>query len=197
MWQRVDGALQVDAGHAVGPVLVALATLVFHHVALDVKPALVEGVHKEAHPVRLQPESKLQVVRRQVLPVVRPVGRGGAVEGCAHLLQRLEVAAVVVLGPLEHEVLEEVGVAGLAGRLVLGAYVIPDVDGHQRQGVVPVKYYVQPIRKGELLEFYWLHELSAAAHGNQQGPARTATSNYTPRAAISLPAAERYGGVPR
>ena len=45
------------------------------------------------------------------------------------------------------------GVAGPARLLVLGADVVPDVNGHQRKGVVLMKYDVQAVGKGELLEF--------------------------------------------
>ncbi len=52
----------------------------------------------------------------------------------------LDDAQVLGLGDvpaaLEHEVLEEVGEAGLAGLLVLGADVVPEVDGHDGRDVV-------------------------------------------------------------
>ena len=41
-----------------------------------------------------------------------------------------------VAGALEHDVLEQVGEAGLAGLLVLGADVVPEVDRHDRRQVV-------------------------------------------------------------
>ena len=55
MGRRIERLHQLEHGHAVGPVLVALAALVLHHVALDVEPLLVQGVQQEAHAVRLQP----------------------------------------------------------------------------------------------------------------------------------------------
>ena len=56
MRARVGGRLQIDAGQAVGTVLVALPALVLHHVSLDVQPTLVEGIQQETHAVRLQPQ---------------------------------------------------------------------------------------------------------------------------------------------
>ena len=132
MGQGKDGFLDVGLGHPVGAVFVALPPLVLHHVALDFKRILVQGVQQEAHPVRLQPQGQFQVVGWNVFPVVGAVGVGGAVEVGAHLLQRFKVAAVVVAGTLEHHVLEQVGKAGAAGHLVLGTNVVPHVDRRQR-----------------------------------------------------------------
>ena len=62
------------------------------------------------------------------------------------------MAAVVVLGAFEHEVLEEVGVSSLARLLVLGSHVVPDVHRRQRQRVVLVQDNVQAVGKSEFIE---------------------------------------------
>ena len=53
--QGVQRFLEAYGGYSVWTVLIALATLVFYHVALDVQPLLVKGVQQESHPVSLQP----------------------------------------------------------------------------------------------------------------------------------------------
>jgi hypothetical protein len=52
------------------------------------------------------------------------------------------VAAVVVLGTFEHDVLEEMGEAGAALFFVFRPYVVPNVNRHQRDGVVFMQEYV-------------------------------------------------------
>ena len=57
----------------------------------------------------------------------------------------MEVAVVVVLRALEHQVLEQVREAGAARPLVLGADVIPDVDRDDRAVVILVDDHVEPV----------------------------------------------------
>ena len=92
-----------------------------------------------------------------VLPVVGAVGSGGAVQVCSGLLERVEVAVVVVTGALEHHVFEEVGKAGSAYFLILGADMVPDVDRHQRNRVVLVEYDIEAVGEGELFKRYGDH----------------------------------------
>ena len=151
MRRREYGRLQSQVSHAVGTVFVALATLVLDHIALDVESLLVKGVEEEAHPVGFEPEGKFEVVGGHVYPIVRPVGRGGAVEVRADLLQRFKEACLVVLRAFEHHMLEEVGETCASRLLVLGANVIPDVDCRDGQGVVFVQDYIQAVGQGELV----------------------------------------------
>ena len=77
---------------------------------------------------------------------------GGAVlVGRADQLERLEEFALVVLRALEHQVLEQVREAGAAGRLVLAADVVPDVDRDDRRLAVGVHDHAQAVGQGELL----------------------------------------------
>ena len=69
---------------------------------------------------------------RHHFPVVRPIGIGRTVERRARALQRLEVAVIVMLRALEHQVLEEMREARAAGLLVLRSDVIPEVDRNDR-----------------------------------------------------------------
>ena len=93
---RVESFLDVPGGHPVGTVLVTLAALVLDHVPLDVESLLVQGVQEKPHSVGFQPQGQFQVIGGDVLPVVGAVGSGGAVEVGPCLLERVEVAVVMV-----------------------------------------------------------------------------------------------------
>jgi hypothetical protein len=106
-----------------------------------------------AHAVGLQPERVIERRGGDILEVVGAVVIGGAVQvGGAHALHGVDVAAVEVFAAAEHEVLEEVREAGLAGLLVLGPDVVPDVDGHDGGLVVFVDDDGEAVVQHEFLE---------------------------------------------
>ena len=79
-------------------------------------------VEQRGHAIGLQPEAQLDLVRGQRLEVVGAVEEGGGVEHAAGALDDAEVLGLGhVAAALEHEVLEEMGEAGLAGLLVLAS----------------------------------------------------------------------------
>ena len=164
---REQHLLDVRLGHTVGAIFVGLAPLVFDHVPLHFKTLLVQGVQQEAHAVGLQPQGKLKVIGRDVLPVVGAVGSGGAVEIGPGLLQGLEEALVVVLGAFEHDVLEEMGEPGAALLFVLGANVVPHVDRGHRDRRVPVQNHVQTVGQRVLLKVDGHHQLVHLKPGSQ------------------------------
>ena len=137
---------------AVRPVLVVLPALVQHDVALRLEPLGRQRRQQIAHAIGLHPQRPIDGARRHDLPVVGPVGVGRAVEQRAGLLQRREVALVVMLGPFEHQVLEEMREAGAARPLVLGADVIPDVHGHDRHVMILVDDHVETVGERALGE---------------------------------------------
>ena len=112
--QRLPAAMMLLA-LAVGLVL-ALALLVLHDAALLVELRLVDRAEQVAHAVGLEPQREVERVLRHGLEVVGAVVVGRAVHaGRADLLERIEELAVQVLRALEHQVLEQVREAGLAG----------------------------------------------------------------------------------
>ena len=112
---RVDRRQHLLVPRAVRPVVVRPALLVLDDLALVVEVLLAEGVEKRAHPVRLEPQRELELVRRHRLEVVRPVQPGRAVHRPAGGLDERDVLRLPdVRGALEHHVLEQVGEAGLA-----------------------------------------------------------------------------------
>ena len=122
---------------AVRLVVVALAALVLHDVALRAELRLVERVEEKAHAIGLEPERGLEIVRRIGLPVARPVEVRLAVVAAADAFGELVVHAVRhVARAGEHHVLEHVREAGAADDLVLRADVIDHVDGDGRRRVV-------------------------------------------------------------
>jgi hypothetical protein len=137
---------------AVGLVL-ALALLVLHHTALFVDGLLVERAQQVAHAVGFHPERAIERRGGHVLEIVGAVGAGGAVlVGGADLLEGLEELAAVVLGTLEHQVLEPVRELLPVGGLVLAAHVVPDVDRDDRRLAVGVHDDGEPIVEPEALE---------------------------------------------
>ena len=106
------------------------------------------------HPIRLHPKRNIQSGLGNVLKIIRPVFARGAVQiGGANSLHGLEVVVVEVLAAVEHEVLEKVGKAALAGLLVFRADVIPHVDRHDRRFAILVHDDRQTIWQYELLEW--------------------------------------------
>ncbi len=147
----IQRLVELVPGLAVGLVL-ALALLVLHHATLLVQRRLVDRTDQMAHAVRFHPQRHVQRSGGHVLEVVGAIGIGGAVlVGGADLLERLEEFAVVVFAALEHQVFEQVREAGAAGRFVLAADVIPDVDRDDRRLAIGVHDHAQAVGQGELL----------------------------------------------
>ena len=131
---RVEQVRHRLLGEAVGAVLDALAPLVAHHVLLVRQHSLVEAVEQEAHPIALEPQRQLELVRWHVLEEVGAIEVGGSVHHRgAGSFQVLEVLVLAhVTRALEHHVLEQVREAGLAGGLLGGPDVVPQVDRGDR-----------------------------------------------------------------
>ena len=70
----VHEPVDLELGHAVGLVLVRLAPLVAHDLALEVELLLVHRVAEVLEAVGLEPEQRREEVRRAPAEVVRPVG---------------------------------------------------------------------------------------------------------------------------
>ena len=105
-----------------------------------------------SHSIGLEPESVVQSGGRDIFKVVRSIGVGGAVQvSCSDWLHGLDVPALVVFAPAEHQMLEQVRKPGLPGPLVLGAYVVPDIDGDDGCLVVFVNDQAQPILQDKSL----------------------------------------------
>ena len=136
--RREEGAHRGHGRHAVRPVLVVLAPLVQHDLALVDELRLGQRRQQVPHAVRFHPERELEAVGRHHFPVVRAVRVRRAVEDAAGLLEGLEVAVVVVRRTLEHQVLEQVCEARAARLLVLRSDVVPEVHGDDRAPVVLV-----------------------------------------------------------
>ena len=163
----------------VGLVL-GLALLVLHHVALVVQLLLGHGRQQAAHAVGLQPQGQLHLVAGHVLPVVGAVLVGRAVDLAADLLQGHEVVGVVVLGALEHHVLEQVGEPGAARPLVLRTHVVPDVDRHHGDGVVLVQDHVQAVGQGVVLELQLRQVVRRCGGAGQQHTQRQRAEPSSP-----------------
>ena len=128
-----DGQL----GAAVGAVLVRLPPLVLHDLALLLELLVGDDVGERGQAIGLEPEERLQQIARPDLVVVRPVVAGGAVVVAAPALHDgVERRVGRVARAHEHQVLEQVREPGAAGRLVLRADVVPEIDGDERAAAV-------------------------------------------------------------
>lgn len=146
---EVDRAERVP----VGDVVVALPLLLLHHVALVVEVLLVDRVEQVPVPVGLHPQRELVGALGHRLEVVGAVEPGRRVEPAPLGHEPGEVlAAGDVARALEHQVLEEVGEAGAARRLVPRAHVDPEVDGHVGHAGVRGDDDAQPVGKGLLVD---------------------------------------------
>ena len=150
MVRRVEGFGQHPRHQAVGPVLVVLTAFVEHHFTLGVEPGLRQRGQQIAHPIRFHPQGQFERVGGHHFPVVRTIGIRRAVELGAGLLERLEVARIVMFGTFEHQVLEQMREAGSATALVLRPDVIPDVDGCDGARVIIVQQHVEAVGQSVL-----------------------------------------------
>ena len=165
---RVERGHDVLAGLRVRDVLVVLAALVLHHLALVVELLLRDRAEQPAHAVRLEPQRGLELVGRQRLEVVGAVAVRGAVQRAARAAHQLEVPVVGdVRAALEHEVLEQVREPGAPQLLARAADVIVDVDRDDRIAVVLVDDHLEPVVEHELLERD-LHHLGARRGGHRE-----------------------------
>src|SRR5262249_55724748 len=80
------------------------------------------------------------------------VGGGRAVDIGSPAVQMLKEIAGIMLGPLEHQVLEEVREAALVALLVLGTHVIPKVYCHQRNLFLVANNHIEAVLQGDLGE---------------------------------------------
>ena len=105
--------------HAVRLVF-TLALFVLHHAALQVELFLVEHRQQMAHAVAFGKERVVQHGGRHVLKIVGAVIIGSAVQvGSANAFQGIEKSSIEVLTAAEHQVLKQVGKAGLARLFIL------------------------------------------------------------------------------
>jgi hypothetical protein len=111
--------------------------LVLHDVTLSVELLLCHARQEIAHPVRLEPQRKLELVRRDRLVVVRAVEPGRSVQCPARTLDDFKVLVRGDVGrALKQHVLEQMGEPGSPFALVRRSDVIPEVHRNQRNGVV-------------------------------------------------------------
>ena len=175
----VDELAELLRGEPVGrddgpqPVLVA------HDIALRLERGGGNG--EGLHAVGLEPQAERELARRQELGVARVVGRRRRVHlGAARGGEREVRARGDVLRTLEHEVLEEVRVAGVRAVLVATPDVVGDADGDGGRGVIRREHDAEAVR-----------QLLATDRAGQAGPTGTGL-----RARGGRPEADRRGVEP-
>jgi hypothetical protein len=146
----IQGGGQRHHDHAIRTILVTLSPLVEHHLPLRLEALARECRQQKSHAIGFHPQRAIDRARRDDFPVVGAVGVRGTVEERTGLLQRREVASVVVLRALEHQMLEQMCKAGASRTLVLRAHVIPHVDRHDWHVAILVHDHVEPVGKRAL-----------------------------------------------
>ena len=112
-----------------------LAAFLQHDIAL--RDDRLVSQHEIAHAISLEPHHELQMLARDGLEIGRVVVcREGVLAPAMTRDQLGERAIGKLAGPLEHEVFEEMGDAGFAGRLVGRADLVPHHMGHDGRAVV-------------------------------------------------------------
>ena len=151
----VTGWISIGGDEIVHATIGLVFTLTFF--ILDDATLLVEGcfikrVDEVAHAVGLHEKGEVEGGGGNIFEVVCAVGIRSAVQvSGAEFFHGLDVAALGVLAAAEHEVFIEVSEAGLAEVLILGADVIPDVDGHDGRFVVFVNDDGEAVVEDKLL----------------------------------------------
>ncbi len=128
------------------------AALLQDHVALRRHDALVE--QEVRHPVGFERHHRLEVFPGDALEIGRVVeGREGVLLASETRHHLREGPGRVLLRALEHQVLEEVGNAGLALRIVRGPVAVPHHVRHHRHAVIGDHHHVEAVVQGEGRQF--------------------------------------------
>ena len=143
---EVEDAQQRLVQDGVGVPLDPVAPLVQHDVALGRDHRV--GQREIGHPVGLELHHLAEVLLGDALEIGGVVGGG---EGVLVAADRRDALAELVAGmlrrALEHQMLEEMRDAGLAGGLVGRADLVPDHMGHDRRAVVGDHHDLHAVRR--------------------------------------------------
>jgi hypothetical protein len=151
---------------------------------LVIQLLLGDRTQEIAHAVAFHEQRPLERPARHRLEIVGAVEPGGAVVvGRADLLQILEEVARQVLRAIEHQMLEQMGEAGLAAGLVLGADIVPGADRDHRRLTVLVDDNRQAVLELEhLIGNGHLADQRADRRGLRRGGARNGRGRFGNRA---------------
>src|SRR6266403_3218 len=104
---------------AVG-LIFALALFVLHDAALEIEFFLVQDAEQMSHAVAFREKYVIQHRSGNVFKIIGAIGVGGAVQvASADAFHGVDVGVIEIFASAEHEVLEQVSEAGLAGLFVL------------------------------------------------------------------------------
>ena len=151
----VVGAVEVERGvhlHAeLGARIVADALVALLQDDLTLGQHHGVGEYQAGHAVGLERHHGLELRLRHALEIGGVVVGGEGVLLPAHARHHVrELAGRMLGGALEHQVLEEMREAGLAGRLVGGADLVPDHVGDHRRAVVGNDHQLEAVGEREV-----------------------------------------------
>ena len=146
--ERLDDLVE----HQAAGLVVALPLLVLDDAALVIELFLRDRAEQIAHAIAFQPQRAFQRAGGDGFEIVGPVEIGRAVViGRAHFLQVLEEVVGRIFRPVEHQVFEQVGKAGLALGFVLRPNIVPHRDADDRRLAVFVDDHGQSVVQLELI----------------------------------------------
>ena len=151
---------------AVRLIVDALALLLHHHTALRLET--FRGEQKLQETVGFQPEAQFELVRRQNHVVIRLVlVRVRIVVPARQLALPVEDAARHIDGPVEHQMLEQVGKPCLARRFVLRADVVRNVYAHDGHEAAAMQHDAQAVPEREFREVDVRHDAVSGGKGRK------------------------------
>ena len=138
-------------GSPVGAVVEALPPFLLHRLPLVVEVGLRDV--QRAHTVRFEKNPELQLVRRQGLKVIGPLGVRGAVGAAAVVLYQDKMLPFAdILRPLKQHMLEQMGEAGPSRPLVTGPDIVCDTDRIGRRAMILGEDNPQTVVQSEFFE---------------------------------------------
>ena len=135
---------------AIGLVL-AHPLFILDDAALGIQLRLRHRAQQMAHPVGFQEQCPVERAGRHRLEIIGAIKPGRPVPvGRANILQSPEERPVSIFRPIEHQMFEQMGKAGLARRLEARPDMIPDRNRHHRRLAVGMDDDAQPVLQREL-----------------------------------------------
>jgi len=132
--------------------VITLTLFIRNHTDLVVELLLGHGIEQKAHSVAFEEQGRFKRSRRHRLEIIGAVKPGCAVEiRGANLFCPFEIVALGVLAAVEHDMLEQMGVAGLALWLMLRTDAVPDRHCDDWRLAVLMHQHGQAVVERELL----------------------------------------------
>ena len=130
---------------SIGPVF-TLSLFILDDTGLIIESILINHAKKMAHPVRFHPQGKIESGCWNILKIIGSVVVGCSIHvGSTDLLKRTKVFIVVIFCAIKHQMFKQMSKTCFSGFLVLGSYVIPNIDSNDGYFMVFMHQHSQTI----------------------------------------------------